>query len=553
MSRTPQPEFTALDPQILDRIGGPESAHVQAATRVFASGDLDMRSVKLVGFDMDYTLAIYHKAPMEQLQYDLTLKRMVAHLGYPKEVLRLKYDPSFIIRGLTVDKRNGCLIKLDSQGRVTACYRGRESVPREEFEPRYRNIGSQLSSEDFASLDTLFAMPEACLYANLIEHFMRAHAAEESVAPLMLRTDHETRNRGPIDTWKLASDVRQSIDDIHRDGSLKAVIMDDLEKYIVVDDELPITLHKLRSSGKRLFVLTNSYWPYTQAVMSFMLNDRLKEYPNWRGYFDIVLVGGRKPGFFAAREPFLEVAHGEETLVAPVESSSGSFDRSRVYQGGNMETFEKRAGAFGSEILYVGDHIFGDILRSKKDSGWRTCLIVEELEAEIRCVEDAKQKVEELAHIDEERHLTADRIAEQRGVYDRLDRQIAQKAFASAESEKLAIQSLKRLRKELDIAKRTLRQMDAQVHDLHDVIDATFNPYWGRLLKTRNELSRFGAQIRRYADVYTSKVSNFLRYSPMHLFRAPRDLMAHDYVMADSRGLTNVRRPEVAAEPEDHS
>ena len=35
------------------------------------------------------------------------------------------------------------------------------------------------------------------------------------------------------------------------------------------------------------------------------------------------------------------------------------------------------------QVLYVGDHIYGDILRSKKTLGWRTMLVVPELETEL--------------------------------------------------------------------------------------------------------------------------------------------------------------------------
>lgn len=34
-------------------------------------------------------------------------------------------------------------------------------------------------------------------------------------------------------------------------------------------------------------------------------------------------------------------------------------------------------------MLYVGDHIYGDILRSKKTLGWRTMLVVPELDTEL--------------------------------------------------------------------------------------------------------------------------------------------------------------------------
>lgn len=41
-------------------------------------------------------------------------------------------------------------------------------------------------------------------------------------------------------------------------------------------------------------------------------------------------------------------------------------------------------GVKGKEVLYVGDHIYGDIVRSKKEWGWRTFLIVPELFQELK-------------------------------------------------------------------------------------------------------------------------------------------------------------------------
>lgn len=38
----------------------------------------------------------------------------------------------------------------------------------------------------------------------------------------------------------------------------------------------------------------------------------------------------------------------------------------------------------GKDILYMGDHIFGDILKSKKRQGWRTFLVVPELARELQ-------------------------------------------------------------------------------------------------------------------------------------------------------------------------
>ena len=46
---------------------------------------------------------------------------------------------------------------------------------------------------------------------------------------------------------------------------------------------------------------------------------------------------------------------------------------------GSCDVFSELIGAKGKDVLYIGDHIFGDILKSKKIRGWRTFLVVPEL------------------------------------------------------------------------------------------------------------------------------------------------------------------------------
>lgn len=50
---------------------------------------------------------------------------------------------------------------------------------------------------------------------------------------------------------------------------------------------------------------------------------------------------------------------------------------------GNSDVFTGLIGASGKDVLYIGDHIYGDILKSKKTRGWRTFLIVPELQREV--------------------------------------------------------------------------------------------------------------------------------------------------------------------------
>jgi 5'-nucleotidase len=45
--------------------------------------------------------------------------------------------------------------------------------------------------------------------------------------------------------------------------------------------------------------------------------------------------------------------------------------------------FSKLIGSHGKDVLYVGDHIFGDIIKSKKERAWQTFLIIPELTTEL--------------------------------------------------------------------------------------------------------------------------------------------------------------------------
>src|SRR5262249_61461401 len=62
----------------------------------------------------------------------------------------------------------------------------------------------------------------------------------------------------------------------------------------------------------------------------------------------------------------------------------GQLLRGRIYECGNLYDLERMAGAGGDHVLYIGDHIYGDMLRSKKSSNWRTAMIIQELESEIQ-------------------------------------------------------------------------------------------------------------------------------------------------------------------------
>lgn len=73
-----------------------------------------------------------------------------------------------------------------------------------------------------------------------------------------------------------------------------------------------------------------------------------------------------------------------------------------IFVLGSCDVFTDMIGAKGKDVLYVGDHIFGDILKSKKIGGWRTFLIVPELVQELHVWTDKCQLFEQLQDLDVE-------------------------------------------------------------------------------------------------------------------------------------------------------
>src|SRR4030095_13668126 len=101
----------------------------------------------------------------------------------------------------------------------------------------------------------------------------------------------------------------------------------------------------------------------------------------------------------------------------------------------------------------------------------------------------------------------------------------------------VAEEERRRLKGELERLRRAHRESFDLSESLERDVEEGFNRYWGLLFKEGNENSRFGEQVEQYACIYTSRVSNFLFYSPAQYFRSPRDLMPHEVAGAPTAKL----------------
>jgi 5'-nucleotidase len=477
--------------------------------RVFVNRNLRLDKIEMVGFDMDYTLALYNQARIEELSIRATLDKLVTAKGYPEAIRGLAYDPQLALRGLVVDRDNGNIFKPDRYGYPGRARHGLTTLERETIAELYQRERTRLSNRRYAWIDTLFALPEAVLYAGLVDYFDRTDNPSGGGAAV-----------GKPSYDVMWEHIRECIDLAHRDGSIKTIVGAQLGSYIVRDEALAETLHKFRSSGKRLFLLTNSAWDYTSTVMSYLLDGALAAYPNWKSYFDVVIVSAMKPEFFTHEHPFVEL----DSAGAPTKKpQDGPFQRGRVYQGGNLKAFEERARTSGDRVLFVGDHIYGDMLRSRKSSNWRTAMVLQEMEHEVATYDRLRGELAKLDRLDAELiHLDAELNERQSSL------RALQKLGDHTPGSDQVVDARRSVKDSIETLRKALRATTAQHRALEAEIDHRFNPHWGPLFREGYEISKFGEQVEAYACVYTSRVSNFRFYSPMQYFRGPRDRMPHE-------------------------
>jgi HAD superfamily 5'-nucleotidase-like hydrolase len=475
--------------------------------RVFCNRNLRLTNIAWVGFDMDYTLAIYNQPEMDEPSIRATIEKLITR-GYPEFIRTIPYSTTFAVRGLLIDKRYGNVLKMDRYKQVAKGYHGLRELTKEQLHALYGSKKVRPGTPRYHWIDTLYALSEAALYAALVDAFEQRHMA----------TDYA----------RIFADIRESIDEAHRDGTILEAVNAAPERYVLKDPELAPTLHKFRSAGKKLFLLTNSRWSYTDKMMTYLLGGAMSEYPTWRNFFDVVIVAATKPAFFQERRPMMErvVGPGSGDELRPVQFP---LERGKVYEGGNLHELERGLGVAGDQILYVGDHIYGDILRSKKESAWRTAMIIQELETEVFAHESCEDDFVRTEALEDGRQRLEDELRYYQNRFKELSRRIE---HAQAKPNGVNVGELEaergRVKRAVERVRGRMRTVDAELQMIERRIDQRFHPYWGSLLKEANEESSFGAQVEEYACLYTARVSNFLAYSPQQYFRSPRDEMAHE-------------------------
>ncbi|KAM1745344.1 hypothetical protein ACFX11_012105 [Malus domestica] len=449
----------------------------QSPRGIFCSRTLNLRSISAIGYDMDYTLMHYNVIAWEGRAYDYCMENL-KKVGFPVD--GLAFDPDLVIRGLVIDKEKGNLVKPDRFGYVKRAMHGTTMLSNRAVSEMYgRELVDLRKETRWEFLNTLFSVSEAVAYMQAVGRALfRAHV----------------------------------------EGQLKSEIMSKPELFVEPDPELPLALLDQKEAGKKLLLITNSDYHYTNKMMQHSFNRFLPNEMGWRDLFDIVIVSARKPEFFQMSHPMYEVVTGEGLMRPCFKAKTGG-----LYSGGSAQMVENSLNIHGDEILYVGDHIYTDVSQSKVHLRWRTALVCRELEEEYSALILSGGHRAALVDLINQKEVVGDlfnqlRLASQRQTKGRPAQTLA---ATNLEDQELSESTQKLL--------IVMQRLDQKIAPMLEADGELFNKRWGFLSRAGFwDKSHLMRQIEKYADIYTSRVSNFLHYTPFMYFRSQEQTLAHD-------------------------
>lgn len=461
--------------------------------KVFANSYVDFGRIDTIGFDFDYTLVTYTEELLD-LIYDMTLKRLVLDRQYPLEMLNsgLKFDPRFSIRGLAVDRETGWICHLSYTHKVALAWEGRKRVSTERIFQEYQGKRAMNPSERrsrIKPLNDLFSMAECCLIADTVQFFL----------------DNDIK----FCPRNLVNDILDAIRDTHISGDFHRLVAKSPWLYFRPSPHLKDLLMSLKDSSKRLIFVSNSPFWYVDAGMKYVIG------ANWMETWDAVVTSAGKPSFYTDNNrPFREVCQLTGRIKFKLVEK---FEKGSVYTEGCLKELTKLmerdeskinsrgygGGFIGSNVLYIGDSLFADLVDAKREYGWITAAVTPEVGHEMELQE-------------EQNYILVQRSLD------------------------LLLSALRLLQDELGNAKRTeediavLDSLERLVSRWRDRETRLMGNPFGSVFRARYQPSLFAHSLRRYCDLYMSSVSSLRNYSPQHRFY-PEDsrLLSHEIRGAD--------------------
>jgi HAD superfamily 5'-nucleotidase-like hydrolase len=440
---------------------------------IFTNGELRLDELDVLGFDYDYTLASYTDR-VQYFIYDQALKYLIEVHGYPRSIAGFTFDPTFAVRGLHYDTKRGNVMKLDYLNLIQAdtVYSGRVRLSQERLHSAYPSlfIPRKYGEENLRPMSDIFCLPEVCLISDIIQHLNDLKVT--------------------FDPAYVYEDIRKAVEHIHFSRLLHNEIISNLPTYLEKNPSLGEILWRFRDSGKQLFLATNSPFYFVAKGMEYLLDGQLpKGFGHWTEMFDLIITSCDKPSFFI---------HNRSFRVINPETGHITWDRPRThYKGqvlveGSLTQLVNITGWKGDRVLYFGDHLFNDLKEPSIVAGWKTGVIIKELEREVG-----------IQNLPDYRTLLAELME--------VEAMMRKCMFFSGEANEAVVWELRQHRDKL-----------------RKVLKDFLNPNFGSVFRTHRHASSFAFQVQRYANVYTSKLENFLNYPTHYIFYPERNFLPHE-------------------------
>ena len=167
--------------------------------RIFCNRNLRMSGHRVGRLRHGLHAGHLRPAEMDELSIRATIEKLVAR-GYPEFVRTIPYATTSRCAGLLIDKRFGHILKMNRYKFVTKGYHGFRELAKDELRALYHSKKIRPATPRYHWIDTLYALSEAALYAALVEAIEQRGLA--------------------IDYAQAFTDIRESIDEAHRDGTI---------------------------------------------------------------------------------------------------------------------------------------------------------------------------------------------------------------------------------------------------------------------------------------------------------------------------------------------
>ena len=459
---------------------------MKSLKNVFVNRTLNMRKILCIGFDMDHTLIPYNIQNFEKLVFQTMIALLVKKKNYPKEILNFKFNFNRTSRGLVIDTHRGNFLKLSRYRSIRTIYHGLTPIEYSKRRKLYPNDYIQLgaSQSRFFFIESHFQTASSDIYMQLVE----LKKSQKSALP---------------NFKQIFKDIQLISNQIHEDSELKSKILKNRKKYFPLNPSIAPLMENLIRHGKKLFLLTNSDAYYCFPLMDYTITPFLKKHSSWVELFDIIITSARKPSFFYEKKDFKKL-----NLKTFKIKNRPKILNQEVYKGGSALNLTTALNARDDEILYIGDQVYTDVVFLKQKCGWRTALVIEELEKERKITQSQQGLYKEI------KNLMKIKIP--------LERKLNFLTGAQIENKNKDHQN------EIQSLIKKIEKLDQSLSQRITKAARKFNPFWGELMRVGVEESLFASQAERFSCIYMSHITDFLSLSPREYYRAAKRLFPHE-------------------------